>query len=248
MPSELWFVVPAYRRFELTSICLRQLARTCDELAGHDVKATAVVVADDENLETARELGFWAVERENEPLGRKFNDGIELAYSEGAEYVTMLGSDNWVDAELVAAQIPGPGLVGCHRLCGIVHESGSHLAHLRISYEGGDGIRTFPTELFAATKGRPAAEHARRAVDTSIVEGLRRSSGWKPGYVYTDLHQLQVVGFQSYSHQLNGYAELVRAFGVEERANPWAALQPHYPLEAVEEIMDHYESRKSVAV
>lgn len=78
MPS-LWFVVPAYGRQQLARICLRQLRRTCDALTAHGIHATAVVVGDDENLGTARDLGFATVERDNRFVSRKFNDGIDLA-------------------------------------------------------------------------------------------------------------------------------------------------------------------------
>ena len=78
MPS-LWFVVPAHGRRQLASICLRQLRRTCDALIENGVDATAVVVADDANLDTARDLGFGWVKRDNRWLSRKFNDGIQMA-------------------------------------------------------------------------------------------------------------------------------------------------------------------------
>jgi hypothetical protein len=78
MPS-LWFVVPAHGRIELARICLRQLRRTCDELEREGIEATAVVIADDENLDTARELGFGTIERDNEFTSRRYNDGIQLA-------------------------------------------------------------------------------------------------------------------------------------------------------------------------
>ena len=71
MPS-LWFVVPAHGRLELARICLTQLRRTCDELTHHGIDASAVVVADDDNIETADDLGFAWVKRENRFLSRKF--------------------------------------------------------------------------------------------------------------------------------------------------------------------------------
>lgn len=78
MPS-LWFCVPVHGRQQLASICLRQLRRTCDALAEHGIDATAVVVGDDGNLDTAAGLGFAKVERDNRFLSRKFNDGIDVA-------------------------------------------------------------------------------------------------------------------------------------------------------------------------
>jgi hypothetical protein len=78
MPS-LWFVVPVHGRFNLSAICLRQLRRTCDTLSEQGIDAHAVVVGDDANLDTARELGFGTIERDNEFVSRKYNDGIQLA-------------------------------------------------------------------------------------------------------------------------------------------------------------------------
>lgn len=52
--SSLWFIVPAHGRAQLARICLGQLRRTCDALNAEGIAATAVVIADDENLDTAR--------------------------------------------------------------------------------------------------------------------------------------------------------------------------------------------------
>ena len=79
LSKTIWFIVPAAGRVALAEICLRQLRRTCDALTAEGIHATAVVVADDENLATARHLGFGTVERDNRFLSRKFNDGIQYA-------------------------------------------------------------------------------------------------------------------------------------------------------------------------
>lgn len=78
MPT-LCFIVPAHGRTELAQICLRQLRRTCDALTGHGIEASAIVIADDRNLDTARTLGFGTIRRDNTFLSRKFNDGIQAA-------------------------------------------------------------------------------------------------------------------------------------------------------------------------
>ena len=130
MPS-LWFVVPAHGRVELARICLRQLRRTCDALALEGVEATAVVVADDENLNTARALGFGTVERNNAFTSRKFNDGIQFALDpewnpRPADYVVPCGSDDWVDHRLFL-HLPRPDtMIGFQRMS-FVREDGRWL-------------------------------------------------------------------------------------------------------------------------
>ena len=133
--TSICFIVPAYRRFELTRVCLRQLVRTCETLCDMGYQADAVVIADDENLDVASLLGFGTIRRENKPLGRKFNDGIEYAASPqhlGFDIVCPIGTDNWVDPELVVAQLPPEGEIGAHRLFTMIHESGERSVPLNI--------------------------------------------------------------------------------------------------------------------
>ena len=85
MRPSLWFVMPAHGRLELARICLRQLRRTIDSLDDNGIRASAVVVACDENLDTARELGFGWVERDNQFVSRRFNDGVQFACDPGLQ-------------------------------------------------------------------------------------------------------------------------------------------------------------------
>ena len=137
----LFFIVPAAGRVDLARVCLRQLRRTCDELADHGIIASAVVIADDENLGTARDLGFGTVERDNVWLGRKFNDGYELAASAGIDYVVPLGSDDWIDAAAIGTGDLREDTIRCFRLTTFVREDGGASAPLRIPYDGGVGVR-----------------------------------------------------------------------------------------------------------
>ena len=152
----LWFVVPAHGRQELTRICLTQLRRTCDALP---FDATAVVVADDENLRTAYELGFGTVFRDNQFLARKFNDGLQLACDPKlnpypADYVVPFGSDDWIDHRILK-DLPAPDTVLAFQWAAFVSEDGRHLSETRLGYLGGVGIRVYPRALLEPTGWRP---------------------------------------------------------------------------------------------
>lgn len=251
MSSSLFFVVPVHGRLELTALCLKQLRWTCDLLEPAYIRANAVVVGNDpETLAVAKELRFWVVEQENEPVARKFNDGIDAAHIAGADYVVPCGSDNWVHpAWLKTMRLPEADEVVCHRQCAIVRADGSELAWLNVSYDGGDGIRVFPTELFKPLDYRPAADYRNRAIDTSIVERLRRLAGWTPKWRYHEWDASEVVGFQSdgLDVQLNGYEDLCRAFGTGINDRPWDRLAELYPLDSVAEMERYFARRARVA-
>lgn len=235
--SSLWFVVPAHGRVEKTHACLRQLARTCDELEHAGLAATAVVVAADENLETARELGFAAVNRPNSPLGRKWNDGCEYAGRAGADFFCWFGSDDWIDPILFLDQLPDQHEVRCSRLSAVVSEDGSRIAPLRIWYDGGDGVKILPRALLAPYGFRPAENNRDRAIDSSIMRRLSRNG--PPSLVYFDAHPFQIVDWKTPGSQLNTYAACL-SYANGPQTDPWDTLAGRYPDEALDEMRAVY--------
>jgi len=234
------FVIPAHGRIEKTRVCLRQLARTCEQLDGLGFEATAVVVADDENLDSAGDAGFHAVRRPNSPLGRKWNDGYEFAGVElDADFVVPLGSDDWVDP-IIFSDLPEPHEIRCHRMSSIVREDGARISALNIWYEGGDGVRIFPRSLLEMVRFRPAENDRNRAIDTSIMQRLQRFHlGELPPRRYFDANPYQIVDWKTPGDQLNTYHACV-AYRSERERDTWETLTDRYPREALDEMKAVY--------
>ena len=223
----IWFVVPVHGRLALTAVCLRQLRRTCD-IHGD---STAVVVGDDPSLDLAERLGFATVRRNNDQLGRKFNDGYQLACDPAynphpAEYVVPCGSDDWVDPAILN-KMPGDREVGLFRRHAIVNEQRTMLARCYLRNLGGGGIRIIPRRMLEHAEYRPAPEDQPAGVDTCTYRELDRATG---GFAEVDLdvHDLQIVDWKTEGQQLHRY----RSMGVYVRSqepDPCAVLQPVYP-------------------
>lgn len=248
----LWFVVPAHGRLDLARVCLRNLRRTCDVLTDDGLVATAVVIADDENLDLARELDFATIREGNAALGRKWNHGYQFAcdpayHPRPADYVIPFGSDDWVDPELILSAPRAQDHLTCFRRCAFVREDGRKLARLSIGYPGGVGIRIIPARLIASAGYRPADEHRRRALDTSTLRGLTRANyGRTPSIVYHDLHDLQVVDWKSQAGQLNSYKVCLRFTHARESTDVFAALAAHYPAESLAEMQALYAKEPAI--
>jgi hypothetical protein len=242
--SSLWFVVPAYRRFELTAICLRQLRRTCDQLVDYGIAASAVVIADDANLETAASLEFSTVPRDNEAVSRRFNDGIQLAldprYGIEADYVVPCGSDDWVDWRLFTDLPPSGVMVGFQRMA-FVREDGLELTVRHLNNEGGCGIRIYPREVMERVGYRPADEDRPRGCDTSILLNLKQEGALRT-IEHRDIDPLQIVDWKSPGTQLNPY-ETLRRHRAELQRNPFEVLAGRFPDESLDEMRAHYGSR-----
>lgn len=250
MPS-LMFVMPVHGRLPLARICLRQLRRTCDALADHGIVASAVVVADVENL---RGLGssiasFGWVCRDNEFLSRRFNDGIQLACDPThnpapADYVVPIGSDDWVDWRLLL-DLPGPNeMVGFQRLS-FVREDGRELAQSVVTYDGGCGVRVYPRQLLEPLGFRPAEEDRKRACDTSILVNVKRANpSMRIWHGAGDARQ--IVDWKSSGEQLNSYGDLFQ-YARGRTDDPFSALAEFFPAESLDEMRAHYGVEALVA-
>lgn len=207
------------------------------------VRASAVVVADDENLDTARNLGFATVERDNRFTSRRFNDGIQLATDPAfnavpVDYVVPLGSDDWVDWRLFH-NLPAPNvMVGFQRMS-FVREDGAELTVRRINSEGGCGIRIYSREVMARMGYRPADEDRRRGCDTSILVNVKRTLGDAFRVEHRDLDPLQIVDWKSPGENLNPY-EALRRHRAELTRDPFEVLAGRYPAESLQAMSDHY--------
>lgn len=251
MPS-LWFVVPAHGRVELARICLRQLRRTCDALTAEGIEASAVIVADDENLDTARELGFGTVERDNTFVSRRFNDGLQLACDPAfnprpADFVVPCGSDDWVDHHLFLDLPPADTMVGFRHIS-FVREDGGEINTTFLDNPGGAGIRIYPRELLAPLNYRPADDDRERACDTSILVNLQQEWGDRLRIDHRYLHDYQLVDWKTAGAQLNSYEEIARRRRRDVRGDPFTRLAGIYPDVALEEMRAHYSRTREVAV
>lgn len=231
----------------MTRTCLETLAWTCNELEGEGVSANAVVVASDENLYTAADLGFATVDRVNSPLGRKWNDGYELACRHGgADYVVAVGSDDWVHPDLILAMLDSDATVRSTRLSSVVSEDGCRLAPLRITYEGGDGVRMIAAETLRPLRYRPIEEDRDRAMDTSCLRRVKAQHR-RVTFSYHDMSPWFVVDWKSRREQLNSYdACLEHKQGGEH--DPWTELAGVYPDGSLESMRAVYRlPRRKVA-
>jgi hypothetical protein len=232
----LWFVTPAWQRYEVSALCFEQRRWAMDRLAESGIETQCVVVADDDNLDLARSFGFATVERDNEWLGRRFNDGIAYAAGEGAEWIVPIGSDSWI-APAYLDPLPDPGVTRTATLYALAART--VLAELQVP---GHGVGPYMIHRKRLPRDkRPADDHLSKGVDGSTLAGLHGLE-WE----VRDIHPLQYVALRSFAvPQLNPLRHLVRRFGVREhRGGRWERLARVYPPDLVERTRIMLESRR----
>lgn len=242
---KLTFVVPVHGRHKLAGACLRQLARTRDDLRAHGLDA-GVVLAGEETFfaALARDLGFGWVTAANRPLGRKWNDGFVSAVEDGATHLVPFGSDDAIDpALIVSAPLPSGRDVRCCRRSAVVSPDGAKLATLEIPYKGGDGVRIFPAEILERVAYRPCGEEHGRAIDGSIADRLARA-GSRPRFLYHDLHDLQIVDFKSSGPGQRNTYDACLVYATRQYDDPFDRLAEFYPAPFLDEVSAAIPARR----
>jgi hypothetical protein len=243
--TSLAFVTPAYRRVALSAVCFRQHITAHDRLREHGIDATSIVIADDDNLDIARALGLLTVEHENR-LGAKFNAGYQEAARLGFDYVMALGSDSFLDpAWLVQRALPVIGELVCSRFYTLVDETGSRQARLSVGYDGGIGCRMFRTSMLKACNFAPLEPDRPRGCDEATLAALRAHGPARCRF--SDVHQFQVVGFQTPGVQVSSFSSYVQAWLVEYAPSAFDRLDAYYPAELLEQVRAYYTTARLTA-
>lgn len=228
-------VSPAWGRFAVTRLVLEQRQRVCDELISRGVDADHLIVADDENLEIAREYGGLTVEAPNKPLGRKCNLGLHRANELGYDFIVWVGSDDWIHPDLFRT-LPDaienePVLIRSGFRLSMVDLTTGRLQRLKVQGSYGAIPWILDARLFRRLPILPIPVDLPRGLDGGLVRGLRLGRvGFE--FVFDDPHDFRCVDFKS-QHNLTPYDGLAKYVGVDEPENAWETLADWFPADLV---------------
>lgn len=240
----LWLVVPVHGREGITRLCLEQKAHLLHELAGFGVEAHVLVVGNDGNLGTARELGFATLVRPN-VLGLKLNDGLEWACREGgADFVSFVGSDDWTLPAYMAA-LPAPDKVRASRYQAFVSPDGSRLMVRPQAKPLGGSPWIIPRTALAAVGFRPVAREDRMSgMDFQIAGALGDKRAHFARFILWDDDPLRMVDFKGRGEQIWRWERLQpadRAALPLDTGDVWNTLATRYPPDLVGRMQTFYE-------
>ena len=265
--TRLWLVIPVHGREGITRLCLEQKVDLQDKLAGRGIAVHVLVVGNDQNLASARELGFDVLERPNRHLGRKLNDGIEWACREGgANYVSFVGSDDWVLAEYMA-DFPAPDRVRSAPHQAFVSPGGQRMIVRTASGAMGGAPWVIPTALLAECGFRPVwRDHKMSGMDWLIARSLfARPMGDTKGMTPDEREErraqkrrelqrwdlrpadpFRMVDFKGTREQISEWSTVVpthpgpKLIADYEGADVWETLATRYPAELVARMEKFY--------
>lgn len=219
---KVWLVTPAWGRERVTDVVLAQRAWLRGTLAQAGVELGCVVIADDENLDVARNHGFDTIEMEN-MLGAKINAGFAHAKRQGADWVSFVGSDDWLHPSMFV-ELAGQGVIA-HRVTYQVDLARGKMRAVGCLGKYG-GVPWFIRP--ASLPKDPLHPKQMRGIDLNIQLRLRRAR-WD---VRSPVEGAPggLVGFQS-DNNMTPYGA---GPTLGEEVDAWPVLRHWYPTELVD--------------
>lgn len=245
----IWMVVPCWKRPEITEIVFQEFRWVKKKVKGH-VNLNIVAVGDECNLEIARRHGFHAISSPNDYLGRKFNDGYEYAYKNGADYVIPVGSDSWIHPDVFIktnARLEGefkPGTIMYSTMHAMINETGTELGLIKMLPQNNEynkcSLLFYPRDLAESCGFRPCYEKQKSSCDRSTLENIMKKNK-NVSFLYNkDFNPVQYLAFKNKKVQLWNYEEYKAQFKKREE-NPWEYLEEFYPKELLDYGRSYYE-------
>lgn len=188
--KRLAVVCAFWRRPQLTAAMFAWTARMAKRCNGFDMDLIAVGSEGESSRQCAEQAGWFYVEVPNEPLGRKWQSGVDVAMARGANAVMLLGSDDFGTEHVFRAAAKaifeddatvfgfsdfyfiGQGPRACY-WPGYTESSG------RMGEPMGAG-RTFSRELLDAVRGRLWHDDLERGLDQWSWERIAAASEFLP--------------------------------------------------------------------
>lgn len=238
MPS-VCILSAAWGRPHITRLVLKQRRRLCEELALGGIQAQMLIVADDENLDVAREFGAETLDHPNSPLGKKCSAGLKAA-AEMADYVCWVGSDDWIHEDVFMPMVERPA----DAIPAVL--SGSRLAIVdlpkgrlqRIAYPSQYGAIPWliDSRLLRASRGDPIRPDLQQGLDGALIRGIRLNRVPFEVAIH-DTHDFRCVDFKTHEN-ITPYAGLAKNVGVGDEEEPWGVLDEWYPNDLVSQARD----------
>lgn len=225
----------AWGRPHITRLVLRQRQRLCEGLASGGIQARMLIVADDENLDVAREHGAETLEHPNSPLGKKCSAGLKAA-AEIADYVCWVGSDDWIHPDVfkpLRQERSKPVIVTGRRLA-IVDMAAGRLQRLESPSKYGAIPWLIDSRLLRSPRTPNLMQpDLQRGLDGGLIRGLRLARiDWQ--WVFDDPHDFRCVDFKTEAN-ITPYAGLAKNLGVGAPENAWDALTGWFPADLIDD-------------
>ncbi len=234
--KSLLFIMPAYKRYALSTITFKQRAWLCEQLSSPNFHAEVLVLADDDNLDIAEDNGFIIKEVDNSSLGKRFNDGHEWAADQGFDYVSPVGSDMFI-APSVYANLNGSFIATTQYTA--IKKTGKRRADMLIPW---GVLQIIPVSMMKDVDYRPCDDTLRTGCDTSTRINIGAPVTRRLGQT------LECVSFQSKENQITKFTGLARKtnalISVGTPTELLEPLRPIYPL--VDDLVDYYASGQSL--
>ena len=245
--KRVFIVTPAWGRIDVSKIVFSNFRYIKSALFKYGISVEVVVVADDANLSLAKKYGLKSVMSKNDYLGKKFNDGYQFAFNNGADLVIPVGSDSLISPSIIKSSLSmsKENTIVFSSIHSVIREDGKMIGNIksRVSRDNPNkgALWLYRRNNMKRCGFRPCNEKINKGCDRSTIESLvKKNKGIR--MIINDVNFYQHVGIKSRGVQICKYNDYRSQFSEEVR-DPCIALKKHFPKSIIKNLKVYYEKQ-----
>jgi|15BtaG_2_1085339.scaffolds.fasta_scaffold02120_4 hypothetical protein len=244
----VFIVTPAWKRYDVSKIVFSNFFNI-KKILKNKMDLQVVVIANDLNLKIAKSFGFSAVRSNNDFLGKKFNDGYEFAFKNGAEIAIPVGSDSLITSDIIGSSVnmSREDNIVFSSMHSVIREDGKSIGAIKTASSSGNmnkgALWLYRRGMMKKRGFRPCADNIGSGCDRSTIAGLLKKS--KISFVLNDINFYQHVGIKSKNLQICKYSDYKSQF-VTQKSNLYDILEKSFSKEIVAEVRAYYAKQRSL--
>ena len=238
---KVFIVTPAWKRFNVSRVVFSNFNWIRKSLS-KSINIQVVIIANDLNLNIAKEFGFHTVVSPNHFLGEKFNDGYEFAFKHGADIVIPVGSDSLISPGIIkrGVKLSKVNNIVFSSMHSVIREDGRMIGNIKTASaknrSNKGALWLYRRDVMSKVGFRPCDNRIKKGCDRSTLKSLVDK---KTKFILNDINFYQHVGIKSKNHQICKYHDYKAQF-VSQVAEPFEILKKYYPKNTIIGIKKYY--------
>lgn len=170
-------VTPAWKRYQISEIIFFNFNKIKKEF-NNKFNLIPIIISDDDNANIAKNYNFITKKTPNQFLGRKFNDGYQLAVELKADIIIPVGSDSLITGDII---LSGINMLQNNQICfstkhSMINEEITKIGCVNTAKQNKDinkgALWMYSKDMIINCKNRPCKDDINKSCDRSTIDSI----------------------------------------------------------------------------
>jgi hypothetical protein len=209
-------VTPAWKRYHISEIIFFNFDKIKKEF-NNKFNLIPIIISDDDNVNIAKNYNFITKKTSNQFLGKKFNDGYQLAVELKADVIIPVGSDSLITGDII---LSGINMFQDNQICfstkhSMINEEITKIGCVNTAKKNKDinkgALWMYSKDMIVNCKNRPCKDDINKLCDRSTIDSILKYNK-DINFKLNNINYFQHLAIKNSSTQIWHYKDYKKQF------------------------------------